>query len=296
MSRRVEQRHTTLDVPWQQGRYSHAGTHSSLDGRQTAALESGTPTPSPLIERLYRPHPPFAPLLLDWRDSSLTSAAVFVAVGLFFPATVTLLIFEANRQMGPNASAAFANLTPLFSVVSSMIFLQEAPYLLQAFGIGAIIAGVMMLSMDRQWLGVSWSYPAVAFPIGAAAICGFTQPITKFGLTQWPSPFAATLIAYTVSSVVVASVVVRRSAGWPSGYDRAGLLWFACVGLCNGIGVLAYGALARGSVLLVSPLVATCPLVTLGLTTVLFRSAKTSTTVLLGMLTTVLGVIALIAP
>jgi drug/metabolite transporter (DMT)-like permease len=238
-----------------------------------------------------------APLLLDWRDSSLTSAAVFVAVGLFFPATVTLLIFEANRQMGPNASAALANLTPLFSVVSSMIFLQEAPYLLQAFGIGAIIAGVMMLSMDRQWLGVSWSYPAVAFPIGAAAICGFTQPITKFGLTQWPSPFAATLIAYTVPSVVVASVVVRRSAGWPSGYDRAGLLWFACVGLCNGIGVLAmYGALARGSVLLVSPLVATYPLVTLGLTTVLFRSAKTSTTVLLGMLTTVLGVIALIAP
>jgi drug/metabolite transporter (DMT)-like permease len=177
-----------------------------------------------------------------------------------------------------------------------MFFLHEALYPLQAFGIAAIIVGVLMLSMDRQWLGISWPYRAVAFPIGAAAVRGFTHPITKLGLIEWPSPFAATLIAYTVSSIVLASVVRAQPAGWPSGYERAGLLWFACVGICNSIGVLAlYAALARGSVVLVSPLVATYPLVTLGFTAVLFRPAQTSWAVFAGVMTTVAGVILLIA-
>jgi drug/metabolite transporter (DMT)-like permease len=236
-----------------------------------------------------------APLLLDWRNWSPAPAVTFAAVGLFFPATVTLLTFEANRQMGPSVSGALANLSPLFAVVSAMIFLHDAPSALQALGIGAIIVGVLMLSMDRRWLGVSWSYWAVALPIGAAAIRGFTHPITKLGLAAWPNPFAATLIGYTVSGVVVASVVTARPASWPSECERGGLLWFAFVGICNSVGVLAlYGALARGSILVVSPLVATYPLVTVGLTAALFRSVETSTAVLVGVATTVAGVILLI--
>jgi drug/metabolite transporter (DMT)-like permease len=54
----------------------------------------------------------FAPLLLDWPGRSLHAAAIFAGVGLLFPATVTLLTFEANRQMGPSVSAALSNLTP----------------------------------------------------------------------------------------------------------------------------------------------------------------------------------------
>jgi drug/metabolite transporter (DMT)-like permease len=237
-----------------------------------------------------------APFLLDYRNSNLTSAAVFIAVGCFFPATVTLLTFEANRQMGPSVSAALANLSPLFAVLSSTLFLHETLYPLQALGLAAIILGGFMLSLDRQWLGMPWSYSAIIFPIGAAAIRGFTHPITKLGLAQWSSPFAATLIAYTISSLVVASAVKVQSTGWPSRYERAGLLWFGCTGICNSVGVLAlYSALARGSVLIVSPLVATYPLVTLGFTAVLFRSAKTSKAVFAGVAATVVGVTLLIA-
>jgi uncharacterized membrane protein len=236
-----------------------------------------------------------APFLLDCGNSNLTSAAVFAAVGCFFPATVTLLTFEANRQMGPSVSAALANLTPLFAVLSSMLFLREALYPLQTLGIAGIILGGIILSVDRQWLGISWSYRAIVFPIGAAAIRGLTHPITKLGLAEWPSAFAATLAAYTISSLVVAGAVRAQSAAWPSTYDRASLLWFACTGICNSVGVLAlYSALARGSVLMVSPLVATYPLVTLGFTAVLFRQAKISKAVFVGVVTTVAGVTLLI--
>ena len=113
---------------------------------------------------------------------------------------------------------------------------------------------------------------------------------------MWPSPFVATLIGYTVSSIVVASVVRAGTGAWPSKYHRAGLLWFGCVGTCNSIGVLAlYAALARGPVLLVSPLVATYPLVSLALTAVFFRSARISAQLVFGVAITVVGVIILVA-
>jgi uncharacterized membrane protein len=115
------------------------------------------------------------PFLLDHQNATLTSVAIFAAVGCFFPATVTLLTFEANRQMGPSVSAALANLTPLFAAVASMLVLHEALYPLQALGIAGIILGGVILSVDRQWLGKSWSYGAMAFPIGAAAIRGLLR-------------------------------------------------------------------------------------------------------------------------
>jgi len=238
-----------------------------------------------------------APLLPDWHQGwSLRAASIFAVVGLLFPATVTLLTFEANRQMGPSMSGALSNLTPLFAVLPAAVLLSEVPRPLQALGIATIVIGVVTLSIDRRWLGIPWSYWASALPIAAAAIRGLTHPITKLGLAMWPSPFAATLIGYTISSIVVASVARARPGGWPSGYHRAGLLWFGCVGTCNSIGVLAlYAALARGPVLLVSPLVATYPLVTLALTAIFFRSARISAPLVVGVAMTVAGVIFLIA-
>jgi drug/metabolite transporter (DMT)-like permease len=230
--------------------------------------------------------------LRDWQDGSLHGAAIFAGVGLLFPATVTLLTFEANRRMGPSVSGALSNLTPVFAILPATVLLGEVPNLLQATGVAAIVIGAVTLSINRRWYGVSWSHWALLLPIGIAAIRGMTHPVTKLGLALWPNPFAATLIGYTMSSIVVAIVARMRPGGWPSEYQRAGLVWFACVGICNGIGVLAlYAALARGPVLLVSPLVATYPLVTLILTAIFLRTAGTGASVVIGVTMTVTGVI-----
>jgi len=47
-----------------------------------------------------------APFMLDWDGWDPRGALIFVLVGLLFPATVTLLTFEANRRMGPSVSGA----------------------------------------------------------------------------------------------------------------------------------------------------------------------------------------------
>ena len=237
-----------------------------------------------------------SPFLVAWRGWDPRAVGIFAAVGVLFPAVVTLLTFEANRRMGPSMSGALSNLTPVFAVLSAALFLGEVPRPLQSLGIVTIVAGVVALSIDRRWLGVRWSYWAATLPLAAAAIRGVAQPITKLGLALWPSPFAAALIGYTMSAVVVAGVARARVGGWPTRYPRGALLWFVSVGICNVLAVLAlYAALARGPVILVAPLVAAYPLVTLAFSTIFLRSARINAPLVAGVLLTVIGVILLVA-
>ena len=77
-------------------------------------------------------------------------------------------------------------------------------------------------------------------------------------------PIAAVVVGYTVSSAVLIASALVRSGGTIPNIDHRGALWFAVVGLCNGLAVLAmYTALKYGPVVLVSPIIAGYPLVTL---------------------------------
>jgi drug/metabolite transporter (DMT)-like permease len=237
-----------------------------------------------------------SPVAVDWHGAVLGGAAIFVLVGLMFPATVTLLTFEANRRMGPTVAGALGNLTPLFALLVAALLFGEIPGFVQGLGIAAILIGVAVLTVDRRWGAQSWPWSAVLIPLGAAAIRGVAQPVTKFGLGLWPSPFAAVLLGYTVSSVMIIASGAIRAGAAPADFNRAGVAWFAAVGAANVWAVLLlYAALAQGSVSLVSPLVATYPLITLGLAALLPRTARLDARIAFGVALTVAGVTILIA-
>jgi drug/metabolite transporter (DMT)-like permease len=170
--------------------------------------------------------------------------------------------------------------------------LGDWPRPLQVAGIIAIVGGVVLLSVrGAEASGRQWTWWAVALPLGASIVRGVAQPVTKIGLASWPSPFAALLFGFTASTVVVAGVAIARNRGLPRGFSRPGVLWFCCVGLCNGLAVLTlYAALARGSVVLVAPLAATYPLVTLALTALLLRAERITAVLVAGIAITVVGV------
>jgi len=237
-----------------------------------------------------------APFMLGGGGGNRYAVAIFLAVGLFFPASVTLLTFEANRRMGPSVTGALGNLTPLFAIGLAALLFGDVPRPLHAVGMAVIFAGVVLLSVDRRWSGGRWSVWVMALPLAAAAIRGATQPIAKFGLALWPSPFAAALIGYTVSSLVVAGAALLREKERSSDRPGRGFLWFSSVGLCNGCAVLAlYVAHQHGPVTLVSPLVATYPLFTLVLTTIFFRGTRLELRRVAGVVTTVAGVAVLLS-
>jgi drug/metabolite transporter (DMT)-like permease len=213
-----------------------------------------------------------APFLVDITKADLQAAILFICVGLLFPATVTLLNFESNKLMGPNIAGAISGLAPVFAVLLALALLGESIHVLQLFGIAAIVAGVMFMYGERRQNLQRWSSWMLSLPLAAAVIRGAVQPVIKLGLEHWPSPVAAVVIGYTISSAILIFAAFARDPRLVRRFDGRGALWFAAVGLCNGSAVLSlYAALGRGPVALVAPLVASYPLVTLLLSFVFLK-------------------------
>src|SRR5882757_4550227 len=128
---------------------------------------------------------------------------IFAAVGLMFPGTVTLLTFATNHALGPVMTGALGNLAPLFAVALAVALLGEPLHVLQLAGLIVTVAGIVLLTAPRRddaRRRLSWY---LLLPLAAAALRGITQATIKLGLEIWPSPLAAALIGYIVSTIVV---------------------------------------------------------------------------------------------
>jgi drug/metabolite transporter (DMT)-like permease len=205
-----------------------------------------------------------APFSIHPAEVDLGAAGLFAVIGLLFPAAVTLLNFESNRLMGPNIAGAVAGVSPLFAVLLAAMLLGEHLRFWQYSGLAAIVTGVALM-YTGQWQAFTvrglW---LLTLPLGASALRGFVQPVVKLGLERWHNPIAAVVIGYTVSSAVLILAALVPGRTPEQSFDSRGALWFAAVGVCNGSAVLSmYAALGGGPVTLISPLIATHPLVTL---------------------------------
>ncbi len=226
-----------------------------------------------------------------WRASA---AGVFAVVGIFFPAAVTLLTFEANRLLGPTVTGTLGSTAPLLAVLAAALFLGEPLGVRELVATSIIVLGTMALSARGGDVSVR-SRAVLGLPLLAAALRALAQVLSKAGLALWPNPFAAVLVGYSVSSAVIwaATILGRRRAFVFTG---RGMLWFALTGVLNGAAVLSmYSALNTGPVHIVSPIVATYPLFTLVLGTLVLRQERLSRRLMGGVALTVAGVVILLA-
>ncbi len=236
-----------------------------------------------------------APFLLETTNSNMAAVGVFAVVGLVFPAAVTLFVFNATDRMGPTISNSISSTAPMFAILAAVVFLGEVLTIGRLLGAAGIILGIVILSWDGKSRPRRWPIWTLLLPLSAAAIRGGALTLTKFGLNLWSSPFAASLIGYTVSAAVVLGASRWTAVSeTPISYAKA-LPWFVTVGVFNGTAVLfTYVALGKGDVGIVSPIVAASPLFTLALSTLLFRQEKLTVRLLTGVGLTVAGIIVLI--
>jgi drug/metabolite transporter (DMT)-like permease len=204
-----------------------------------------------------------APFFVNPSDGNLKAVVLFACVGLFFPGAAALLNFESNRLLGPNIAGALSSITPVFAVVLAIVILGERIRGPKLLGLAAIVVGISLMYRVHVKL-CARSFWLMALPVASAAVRGVVQPIVKFGFEWWPNPIAVVVVSYTVSSAVLIFAALARAGGAIPDIDPRGALWFAAVGLCNGLSVLAtYAALKYGPVTVISPLIAGYPLVTL---------------------------------
>ena len=190
-----------------------------------------------------------APLLLRGETIVWSAVPIFAAVGLVFPAVLTLLTFEGNRLLGPVITGALGNLSPLFAVALAVVLLGEPLRMLQLAGLVVIVVGVLIITVMRPQDVRNWRHWTLLLPLGAAVLRGLMQPTIKLGLELWPSPIAAGLTGYIVSALVVLIFARIKTGRFIAEAPLRGRLWFASVGMCNGVGVLLmYAALDRKSV------------------------------------------------
>ncbi|HSQ05248.1 MAG TPA: EamA family transporter, partial [Burkholderiales bacterium] len=66
-----------------------------------------------------------APFVLDVSGYVMQAALLFAFVGLFFPAAVTIITFEANHRLGPTMTGVVSSTAPLFAIVAAAWLLNE---------------------------------------------------------------------------------------------------------------------------------------------------------------------------
>jgi drug/metabolite transporter (DMT)-like permease len=235
-------------------------------------------------------------LLAPWFVESwywLTAAAgIFAVVGLFKPVLSANCALLGVRYMGPTPTSTLASTAPLFAAAFGVLILGEhlTPPIIA--GTVAIMAGCMLLAQRGGGRRMNWPLWALSLPLGAALFRSAGDVLTKIGMVETPSPIFAGLVSYNVSLLLaVAAYGLRRRTVPKLGRD-GGAQWFVLAGVINGVSVLSLNAaLQLGEVIVVIPLVASSPLVTLLLSLSLFRGEIITRQSLLAVLLVVPGVI-----
>lgn len=237
-----------------------------------------------------------SPLLLAGEPVVWRGLPIFMAIGLFFPASLTLLTFASNRALGPVITSTLGNLAPLFAVALAVVLLHEPLRALQLAGLVLAVAGAVIITVTRPRDLGHWRSWALLLPLAGALIRGVVPPVVKLGLEIWPSPLWACLIGYIMSSLVVLSVQRIRKGSFIAAAPRSGRFWFAVTGISNGLSALTlFAAVRNGPIALVAPLVAIYPLVTVILSSIMLKHVAITPRIVAGTLLTVAGVALVLA-
>lgn len=257
----------------------------TLDARSGAAISIPTATLLFVIT---------APFALDLEGFSVAAALLFATVGLFFPAIVTILTFRSNELLGPTVTSAVSGTAPLFALLAAGVFLGEHIPGQAAVASIAIVMGVGLLSWKQSAVRPGFIGWSLLWPVSGAVVRGLAQVGAKAGLLLWASPFAAGLIGYLVSSVTVIGASRLRQSERPRPTKQS-VVWFAMTGILNGGAVLLmYAALSMAPVSLVAPIVASYPLITALVSTLVLREEAITLRIAAGVTITVAAIVYLV--
>lgn len=214
----------------------------------------------------------FSPLMIDWSWWFTRAATLFIIAGLMFPAAGQTLQIASIRRIGPALTSAVGAFVPAFAVLPSVLFLAE-PFGIQAsIGMSLMIGGLVLSALGGRRIRRDWPVWALALPLGAAMVRGFVQPLSKYAFSFVHSPYFATMVTASVSTLVLLVLVGLKRRKGRLRVGAAGRRLFPVSGVINGLGILALNqAIGMGQVTVAAPLASTAPLFALLFGAFLFK-------------------------
>lgn len=211
-----------------------------------------------------------APLFLVPQSLSTPAVGWFALSGLIVPSLSMTFHTASVRLIGPGLTAGLASTSPVFAMVIAVIALGEVVTARILLGTAIVVGSIASVALRSRGARGSWPVWAVAVPLGAALVRGVSHNVTKIGLATLPSPLTAALVASTVSLSVL--LLFHFASRFSMPRWNAGYLWFALCGVLNGLGLVGLNlALGLADVVVVAPLVASTPALTLVLGWLFFR-------------------------
>ena len=219
---------------------------------------------------------------------------LFVLSGVIQP-ILRFLTYSGIHYVGAAAGTTLRGAHPLFSTSLAILFLGESLNLLIVLGTISIVAGVALISWQRDIKQASFRWRHLAYPLGAAFLAGVSHPLRRYTLSLANEPLYLAAVIGIVALPWFASATLFPGQKQRPVWDRRAMGPFLIAGTFETLGILlVIVALSVGRVVVVSPIVATSPLwIVLGAWLFLRDVERLTVRTILGAVCVVAGTIAI---
>jgi drug/metabolite transporter (DMT)-like permease len=214
---------------------------------------------------------------------------LFALTGTLQP-IIRLFTYAGIFYVGASRGTTLRSAHPLFSTGLAILFLGEQVSFPVVVGTLLIVAGITLISWQREIQRASFRWWHLGYPLGAAFLAGISHPLRRYALSLANEPLYLAAIIGIVALPWLASYVVLPTKGEQPIWNRQSMGWFLMAGVFETLGILlVIIALSVGQVVIVSPIVATSPLWILVGTWLFLRGIESLT------LRTILGAVCVVS-
>lgn len=222
-----------------------------------------------------------------------TAVLLFVLAGLAAPGISRWAATSAVQRLGPSiAVPMMQGARPLLAIGGALLFLNEELSLQRLVGLLLILAGGWQLSRSREDsqprdtlpLGVEAANsrtsrrrfrPGVLFPIGAALAYATSDLLVKNGLNHLAHPQLGAFVGITSALFLWGALFIFVSRFRRQWEVRRDCGWNIVSGIFAGLALISlFSALEHGEITLVSPIIASQPLIVFVLSWLFLRKIE----------------------
>lgn len=195
------------------------------------------------------------------------------AAGVLNPGLFSICFMFGIAKIGVARAAPIKGSSPLFAAFLAIIFLGERPEWYHLGGVLLIVMGIALVSSGRT--EGRWRRIDALWPIAAAGFAGLGAVLWRKALPSFPDTLAGAFVGLVAAFTLTVLYTVTFMRGRiPDGIRRA---WkpFLLVGIIGAVGQFCFaGALQRGEVYRMVPLIQTSPLITVVFALLFLRSVE----------------------